>query len=228
MKELSPTARVILGLLMLRPRSGYDIKQFVDKSIRFFWSASYGQIYPELRRLEEAGLVEGVEEATGERMRTTYGLTTPGRQAVLDWLREPPDTFELRNEGMLKVFLADALPPVRGDRVQLQQVLSNLLRNAIDAMSDVVDRPRQLVIRTAPGADDRVTASVQDSGVGLNPAETDRLFQPFHTTKPSGMGIGLSVSRSIIENHGGCLWATPNDGPGATFSFSIPRGCSPP
>ena len=133
-----------------------------------------------------------------------------------------------RGRAVLRTEFADALPPVRGDRIQLQQVLSNLLRNAIDAMSDVADRPRQLVIRTAPGADDRVTASVQDSGVGLNPAKTDRLFQPFHTTKPSGMGIGLSVSRSIIENHGGCLWATPNDGPGATFSFSIPRGCSPP
>jgi PadR family transcriptional regulator, regulatory protein AphA len=116
MKDLSPTAKVVAGLLMLQPRSGYEIKQFVDRSTRFFWSASYGQIYPELRRLEEAGLVEGVAEATGDRARTTYRLTPEGKKAVRAWLREPPETYELRHEGMLKAFLSDALPPA--DRAQ--------------------------------------------------------------------------------------------------------------
>jgi PadR family transcriptional regulator AphA len=111
MDDLSPTAKVILGLLRLEPRSGYEIKQFVDRSTRFFWSASYGQIYPELRRLKEDGLVTGAEEATGDRFRTTYRLTARGQQAVDEWLRKPPETYELRHEGMLKVFLSDALSP---------------------------------------------------------------------------------------------------------------------
>ena len=113
---------------------------------------------------------------------------------------------------------------VTGDRVQLQQVILNLLLNASDAMSGVDDRPRQLVIRTERDEGDRVRLSVQDAGVGFDPQSVDRLFEAFYTTKSSGMGIGLSVSRSIIESHHGRLWAAPNDGPGATFSFSIPRG----
>jgi signal transduction histidine kinase len=87
----------------------------------------------------------------------------------------------------------------------------------------VDDRPRQLVIRTERDDDDHVRLTVQDSGVGLDPQSADRLFEAFYTTKSGGMGIGLSVSRSIIESHHGRLWAEPNDGPGATFAFSIPR-----
>jgi signal transduction histidine kinase len=130
-----------------------------------------------------------------------------------------------RNQVILRPELADDLPPVAGDRVQLQQVILNLLRNASDAMSGVDDRPRQLVIRTERDEGDRVRLSVQDAGVGLEPQGVDKLFEAFYTTKSGGMGIGLSVSRSIIESHQGRLWATPNDGPGATFSFSIP--CEP-
>ena len=124
---------------------------------------------------------------------------------------------------ILRTELAEDLPPVTGDRVQLQQVIQNLLRNASDAMSGVEDRPRQLLIRTERDGADRVRLSVQDSGVGLDPKNADRLFESFYTTKDDGMGIGLSVSRSIIESHHGRLWAEPNDGLGATFSFSIPR-----
>lgn len=119
---------------------------------------------------------------------------------------------------------ADDLPPVTGDRVQLQQVILNLLRNASDAMSTVDDRPRELLIRTERDEGDRVRLSVKDAGVGFQPQAADRLFEAFHTTKNDGMGIGLSVSRSIIESHHGRLWAAPNNGPGATFAFSIPRG----
>jgi signal transduction histidine kinase len=128
-----------------------------------------------------------------------------------------------RSRLTLRAELADDLPPVTGDRVQLQQVILNLLLNASDAMSGVDDRPRQLVIRTERDEDDRVRLSVQDTGVGLEPQGVERLFEAFYTTKSGGMGIGLSVSRSIIESHHGRLWAAPNDGPGATFSFSIPR-----
>jgi PAS domain S-box-containing protein len=127
-----------------------------------------------------------------------------------------------RNRVITKIELDDELPPVMGDRVQLQQVILNLLRNGSDAMSDVDDRPRELLFRTEVGEGDRVRLSVQDAGVGFEPQSLDRLFQTFYTTKEEGMGIGLAVSHSIIENHRGRMWATPNDGQGVTFSFSIP------
>ena len=126
-----------------------------------------------------------------------------------------------RNKVILQQELAENLPPVMGDRVQLQQVILNLLRNGSDAMEPVMDRPRQLLIRTETDTD-FVRVSVQDSGVGFDPGVADRLFESFFTTKHDGMGIGLSVSRSIIEAHRGKLWAARNDGPGATFAFSIP------
>jgi signal transduction histidine kinase len=128
-----------------------------------------------------------------------------------------------RSRVILQAELSDDLPSVIADRVQLQQVILNLLRNASDAMNDVDDRPRELVIRTARDEDDRVRLTVRDTGVGFDPQAVDRLFDAFYTTKNDGMGIGLSVSRSIIESHHGRLWAEPNDGPGATFSFSIPQ-----
>src|ERR1700680_461190 len=128
-----------------------------------------------------------------------------------------------RHRVMLRPELADDLPLVTANRVQLQQVILNLLRNASDAMAGVDDGPRQLLIRTERDEGDRVRLTVQDVGIGLEPHVMDKLFQAFYTTKSSGMGIGLSVSRSIIEKHGGRLWGEPNDGPGATFAFSIPR-----
>lgn len=129
-----------------------------------------------------------------------------------------------RNRVIVRSELAESLPPVMGDRVQLQQVILNLMLNASDAMSAVEDRPRQMLIRTEQDGGDRVRLTVQDTGAGFEPQGAERLFEAFHTTKSGGMGIGLSVSRSIVENHHGRLWATPNDGPGAIFSFSIPGG----
>jgi signal transduction histidine kinase len=128
-----------------------------------------------------------------------------------------------RGRVLLRTELTDDLPPVTGDRVQLQQVILNLLRNASDAMNGVEDRPRQLVIRTERDEGERVRLSVRDAGIGFDPQAADRVFHAFYTTKDDGMGIGLSVSRTIIESHHGRLWAAPNDGPGATFSFSLPR-----
>jgi PAS domain S-box-containing protein len=127
-----------------------------------------------------------------------------------------------KNRVILRPELDDRLPLVTGDRVQLQQVILNLLRNASDAMSTIDDRPRDLLIRTEPDENDQVRLSVTDVGVGFEPQAADWLFEAFYTTKDDGMGIGLSVSRSIIERHCGRLWGTPNDGPGVTFSFSIP------
>jgi PAS domain S-box-containing protein len=127
-----------------------------------------------------------------------------------------------RNRVIVQQELVDDMPLVAGDRVQLQQVILNLLRNASDAMSTIDDRPRDLLIRTEPDDDDRVRLSVSDVGIGFEPQATDKLFEAFYTTKDEGMGIGLSVSRSIIERHHGRLWAMPNSGPGVTFSFSVP------
>jgi len=127
-----------------------------------------------------------------------------------------------RSRVVLRTDLADDLPFVTGDRVQLQQVILNLLLNACDAMMGVEDRPRHLVVRSDRDEDDQVRLTVQDSGVGVDPENVDKLFDAFYTTKSGGMGIGLSVSRSIIDSHHGRLWAVPNPGPGASFLFSLP------
>lgn len=107
--ELSPTGRVILGMLVAEPRSGYDIKAIVDRSTRFFWAASYGQIYPELKRLAERGLIEPDAEPQGGRRRTTYRITDAGRDAFAAWIRDPEMTNEMRDEGLLKLFFAGLL-----------------------------------------------------------------------------------------------------------------------
>jgi PAS domain S-box-containing protein len=127
-----------------------------------------------------------------------------------------------RNRVVLESELADDLPVVAGDRVQLQQVILNLLRNAVDAMIAVDDRPRRLVIRTEREGADAVRLTVKDAGIGLDRQTMNKLFDAFYTTKSDGMGIGLSISRSIIERHQGRLWVEPNEGPGTTFAFSIP------
>jgi signal transduction histidine kinase len=132
---------------------------------------------------------------------------------------------KLQKEGVnLRCELADNLPLVAGDRVQLQQVIMNLLQNGSDAMSGLDDRSRQLLIQTQQDETDQVRLIVQDSGIGLDPQTASKLFDAFYTTKNGGMGIGLSISRWIVENHQGRIWAQANDGPGATFSFSIPPG----
>jgi PAS domain S-box-containing protein len=131
-----------------------------------------------------------------------------------------------RSRVVLQMDLADDLPPVNGDRVQLQQVIINLLRNAIDAMREIEDRPRQLQVQTEKDAGGNVRLAMQDAGVGFAPGAADRLFESFYSTKNDGMGIGLAISRSIIEAHHGQIWATSNHGPGSTFAFSLPRSSS--
>jgi PAS domain S-box-containing protein len=132
-----------------------------------------------------------------------------------------------RNRVVLRCELADDLPLVTGDRVQLQQVVLNMIRNGSDAMAEVDDRARDLLIKTERSEGDRVCLSVRDAGVGFGPEATDKLFQPFYTTKTDGMGIGLSISRTIIEAHHGRLWATANAGAGATFCFFLPCQLAP-
>jgi DNA-binding PadR family transcriptional regulator len=115
--ELSATAKVILGMLAARPRSGYEIKQLVDESARFFWAASYGQIYPELKRLESEGLIKGNESAHGARQRTIFHLTAKGKRAAREWIAEPPEILETRDEGLLKLFFAGSIEPKRAAQI---------------------------------------------------------------------------------------------------------------
>jgi DNA-binding PadR family transcriptional regulator len=119
MADLTPTGRVVLGMLALGRQTGYDIKQFVDKTTRNFWAASYGQIYPELKRLEGQGLVRGREEPTGERARKVYDLTPEGRRVLEEWLASDDElVFEDRDEGMLKLFFSDLLPERRAENIR--------------------------------------------------------------------------------------------------------------
>lgn len=160
------------------------------------------------------------------RMRALFKKARPAKERLN--LNEAIDEVVIltkgearRNKVTLRTELAANLPSVLGDRVQIQQVVMNLILNGIEAMRTVQDRERALVVRTQRGEGDRVRVSVQDSGVGFDPANAKRMFDAFHTTKPGGMGMGLSISRSIVEGHGGRLWATANDGPGATFQFTL-------
>jgi len=121
----------------------------------------------------------------------------------------------------LRMELAPALPAVLGDRVQLQQVIINLIVNGMEAMATITDRSRELVVRSQLDDAGRVLVAVEDAGVGIDPGNVRQLFDPFFTTKSSGMGMGLSICRSIVESHGGTIWASLNEGPGATFQFAI-------
>jgi PAS domain S-box-containing protein len=161
------------------------------------------------------------------RLRTLYSKKAPAlesmdlNEAAREVMALSSTEFQ-RNGVTVRQEYATDLPAARGDRIQLQQVILNLLRNAAEAMSSIDDRPRELLVRTERHEGNQVRLSVKDSGVGFTPFGADKIFEAFYTTKADGMGIGLSVSRSIIEAHDGRLWATPNDGPGATFSFAIP------
>src|SRR4029077_2991650 len=144
---------------------------------------------------------------------------------INDVIREaiPLVQREVFNHGAsLRTELASALPPVLGDRVQLQQVLINLLINGVEAMASITDRPRELLIRSQQHEAGQVHVAVLDSGIGVDSETAERLFSPFFTTKASGMGMGLSISRSIIRAHGGRLWISPNSGHGAAFQFTVP------
>jgi DNA-binding PadR family transcriptional regulator len=138
--ELSATAKVILGMLASQPRSGYEIKQLVDGSARFFWAASYGQIYPELKKLEEAGLVTGADSSQGARQRTTFKLTAAGRRAARDWIDSPPEVLEMRDEGLLKLFFAGSIDPERAAQVARERAAISRAKAAeLRAISEQIE-----------------------------------------------------------------------------------------
>jgi C4-dicarboxylate-specific signal transduction histidine kinase len=131
-----------------------------------------------------------------------------------------------KNEVAVQTRLAERLAPVQGDRVQLQQVLLNLILNAVEAMGDGETGPRNLVISAEQDRTDDVLVAVRDSGPGIDAADLERVFEAFYTTKSSGVGMGLSICRSIIAAHGGRLWAEPNQPSGAAFQFTLPSACA--
>jgi two-component system, LuxR family, sensor kinase FixL len=123
--------------------------------------------------------------------------------------------------------LNSGLPMVRGDRIQMQQVVLNLILNAFEALKERSVNERRIVLQADPDGADGVRVAVRDNGTGMSSENLDKIFQPFYTTKRDGLGMGLSISRSIIEAHGGCLWAANNPDRGATFSFTVPVGSEP-
>jgi signal transduction histidine kinase len=131
-----------------------------------------------------------------------------------------------KNGASVQTALGEGLPPIEGDRVQLQQVVLNLVVNAVQAMGAAADGPRELSIATARAEPNGVMVAVKDSGPGVTPANLERLFTPFYTTKPGGLGMGLSICRSIVESHGGRIWVTANLLQGAIFQFTVPGSAS--
>jgi C4-dicarboxylate-specific signal transduction histidine kinase len=164
-----------------------------------------------------------------QRVRALLRKTGPQKawldlNDVIQEVRTLAQSEVRRHRVSLRPELAAGLPPVLGDRIQWQQVLLNLVMNGMEAMSAVADRSRELVIRSGTHGAQGIVVAVRDAGIGLDRQTLDRLFEAFFTTKPAGMGLGLAISRTIIEAHGGRLWATPHDGPGATLQFTLPAG----
>jgi DNA-binding PadR family transcriptional regulator len=165
--ELSATGKVILGMLAARPRSGYEIKQLVDNSARFFWAASYGQIYPELKRLEEAGLIKGSDASQGGRQRNVYKLTAEGRRSAETWIAREPEVYELRDEGLLQMFFAGSIEPARTAEIARECAAKAAATAAeLRAVQEEVDRKHE-----AAGAEyspDRGSLAVLRYGIELN------------------------------------------------------------
>src|ERR1700754_985689 len=138
--ELSATGKVILGMLAAKPRSGYEIKQLVDKSARFFWAASYGQIYPELKRLEDAGLIAGADASQGARQRRVFKLTEKGRRAARRWIENEAQVFELRDEALLKLFFSGSIEPQRAAEIARERAaIARAKADELRAISEVID-----------------------------------------------------------------------------------------
>ncbi len=139
--ELSATGKVILGMLAAKPRTGYEIKQLVDNSARFFWAASYGQIYPELKKLEKEGLITGDDSSQGARQRTTFKLTAAGRRAARAWMAQPPEILETRDEGLLKMFFAGSIEPERAaDIARERAAISRQKADELRAIWETIDQ----------------------------------------------------------------------------------------
>ena len=175
--ELSATAKAILGIVAMRPRTGYEIKAFVDDSTRFFWAASYGQIYPELKRLSENGLIEGTDQPTGGRQRTVYRITPTGRKRLRKWHREPSADLEFRDEGMLKLFLAGAIEPgsapgIARDRAEQARETASRLRE-IEAGVEGKDQSAYAVLTSGIAFHDFIADHFDNAALALERGRED-------------------------------------------------------
>jgi C4-dicarboxylate-specific signal transduction histidine kinase len=194
------------------------------------WLSSDPPNLEEARVAVESIAQEGTRASDVVRhIRAMFTKATPERAAVRinELLREVGDLMQAeaaRNQAALVTEFAPDLPAVMADRVQLQQVVVNLVQNGIEAMSDVTHRPRRLLIRSELQAPDQIVVAVRDNGIGIGTKNDRRIFDAFFTTKARGMGMGLSISNSIIESHGGRLWASNNTDYGATLQFALPVG----
>jgi C4-dicarboxylate-specific signal transduction histidine kinase len=197
--------QVCLRLLALETPRPDDVRTTVERIVRDAHRAS--EVIQRIRALAKRT----------EPQMLSLDINEVIREAIMLVQREV-----LSHGVSLRTELASALPPVLGDRIQLQQVVINLLINGVEAMAPVTDRPRDMLIRSQQPEAGQVLVAVQDSGIGIDSETAERLFSAFFTTKPSGMGMGLSISRSIIRAHGGRLWVSPNPDHGAAFQFTVP------
>ena len=201
--------QVCLRLLALETPRPDEMRAAVERIVRDANRAS--EVIQRIRALAKRS----------EPQMVSLGINDVIREAILLVQREV-----LSHGVSLRTELASGLPAVLGDRVQLQQVIINLLINGVEAMAPITDRPHEIVIRSQQHEAGHVHVAVQDSGIGIDAETAERLFSAFFTTKPSGMGMGLSISRSIIRAHGGRLWASPNTDHGAAFQFTVPTNGS--
>ena len=197
--------QICLRLLALETPRPDDVRTTVERMVRDANRAS--EVIQRIRALAKRS----------EPQMVSLDINDVIREATLLVQREV-----LSHGVSLRTELASELPPVLGDRVQLQQVVINLLMNGVEAMASITDRPREIVIRSQQPEAGQVLVAVLDSGIGIDSETAERLFSAFFTTKPSGMGMGLSISRSIIRAHGGKLWVSPNPDHGAAFQFTVP------
>src|SRR5580700_468470 len=199
--------QVCLRLLALETPRPDDVRTTVERIVRDANRAS--EVIQRIRALAKRS----------EPQMVSLDINEVIREATLLVQREV-----LSHGVSLRTELSSALPHVLGDRIQLQQVVINLLINGVEAMASITDRPREIIIRSQLHEDGLVLAAVLDSGIGIDSETAEKLFSAFFTTKPSGMGMGLSISRSIIRAHGGRLWVSPNADHGAAFQFTVPTG----
>jgi PAS domain S-box-containing protein len=208
------------------------IMNYLDASVRLL--QNHGKVPDNV--ISAMGSAAAEAERAGKiihRMKNFLRRTEPRQSAedVNQLAQEALDLIarEIRlSSTRLRMELAEGLPRVLADRIQIEQVILNLARNALDAMQPTEPEKRILTVKTARDAARAVTVSVSDTGVGLSAESAEQLFQPFYTTKPEGMGMGLAISRTIVQAHGGKLWAEPESGRGATFTFSLPVATEDP
>ncbi len=217
-----------------RPYRASGIAEDITDARRVHWLAAEP---PNLDQARETAtrIVKDANRAA-EVIAKVRALTrkSPGRKDWVDINETIGEVITLtraeaqKSRVALQARLSPDVPPVLGDRVQLQQVLLNLIVNAIEAMSGAADGPRDLVVGSTREVSNGVLVTVRDCGAGLSAASPERMFDAFYTTKPGGMGMGLAISRSIIESHGGRIWATPNTPRGAVFQFTLPIAANAP